>query len=556
MKVFQKMEATTIKPFITRTFDKKLNEILKPNDSALTLTALSHFERLYFDLVPSTDLDSGNMIREMFGKLFTFIPTSRSGGDWYFWNGAVHQADPVNRIDDYLAEALANFLQDVGAYAADKYDAKNFSKDDQDAVVGYLKNLRKYARGVRSNGGLYHLKSRITAVFTEAPDYFDHDQQWAVMSNGKVLDLTDIHGDFLEPDPSRPVLRQLGVSLDVDNIGASPLWDASLDAWISKDEQDYLQLAAGAAMLGRGDAKNIVSLVGISNTGKSTYLNVMKEVFGTYAGALPATAIVQKYGGGVNFEQHKARGKRFLYLSEPQKQRTDDAFLKNLAGAGDTIPTAAKGKDSVEWHAQCVLHIASNHTLQIDTRDNAIVERINIVGFDNVFSADTPGRVDRLDKKLVEQEGAQILLWILVGAEKYNELGKIPVPDSIKARAQDNVVESSAPLRWLNSTIVDQRYKIEPFANGSSMVKPKDAYAEFRLWCFEMGEKSTPDQKTWLKEIETFTKRPADKKDQRPGGYARVWGVVPVQAAAPARATTPSFVQDRTSITFGEMVRR
>lgn len=551
------MNPVTAREHITAVFEQKRDEVLK---QCLVLNRLHEYS-LLDALVPTTDLDAGTLIRETFGDLYTFIPTSKSGGDWYFWNGAVHEQDSTGLICDHIAVAFADFVQDIAGHASDGFrrNASTFSKHDQESVRAYVNGFTRYARLIRSTSGLNNLKTRIETEFKKTPDYFDHDQQWAVMADGMVLDLEDIHGGLLPPDPSRPVLRQLGVSLDLNNPPQpSPLWQQSLDQWVpNRQEQEYLQLAAGAAMLGRGDAKNIVALVGVSNTGKSTYLNVMKDVFGTYAGALPATAILQKYGGASNFEQHKARGKRFLHLSEPQNQRTDDSFLKNLAGGGEAIPTAQKGRDAVDWHAQCVLHIGSNHIPRIDTRDNAIVERINIVAFDNVFGSDGAERVDRLDKKLFREEGPQILEWILEGAEKYNELGAIPVPDSIKKRAQSNVVEASVTLRWLLDCVEEGVYEINPAGNGSDMLKPKDGYEAFRQWCFNNGEKTAPNQKTWLKEIEAYTKRPKSKAtDWRPGGYARVWAVVPVQSLPRSAQQTCTTQQQQTYRTFNDIVGR
>lgn len=492
----------------------------------VTLTEKRHYAELVSKL-PLTDLDAAVTLHEIFGQKLTFIPTSKSGGDWYVWNGVIHTKDDNGIVDDHLATAFANVLLKISEYATDFLYRSSMSEDDKSAARKSMAELTRYAKLSRSANGLRNLKTRIRFEFQKAPDYFDHDQQWAVMADGRVIDLENIDAEPLAPCPSRPVSRHLGVS----QVGSWPVidalpekWAKALGQWTPDPEvQDYLRIAAGAALLGRGDAKNIVTLVGVSDTGKSTYLNVLKKVFGTYAGALPATAIVQKYGGATNFEQHKARGKRFLYLSEPQKARTDDAFLKNLSGGGDTIPTSEKGKDAVEWHAQCVLHIAANHVPDIDTNDNAITGRVNIVGFDHVF--DRSLYKGDLAEDLIREEGSEILFWILDGAREYLKLGHIPVPESIRKRSQQNVVESSAPLMWLQEMVDNGVLIINPTGYMKDMIEPKDGYSMFANWCFNNGEKA-PTQKQWLKEIEAFNKMPADRKGKRSEGKARVWGVM------------------------------
>lgn len=483
---------------------------------------------LYLSMIhslPTTDLDAAKTLKEIFGCELTFIPTNTRGGDWYVWNGVVH-AQENKDVDDYLATAYADTLRDLVSQIATEAAGSTMNTEDKEAVSKAIAGARKYAQTIRSASGLNNLKTRIRLEFQQASEYFDNDQQWAVMSDGRVYDLSHLDADPMDPDPTRPVARHLGICKDGE-FKKPHRWHQALNEWTPDEEvQDYLRRAAGAALLGKGDAKNIVTLVGLSHTGKSTYINVLKEVFGTYAGALPATAIVQKYGGATNFEQHKARGKRFLYLSEPQKQRTDDAFLKNLSGGGETISTSEKGKDAVEWTSQCVLHIAANHIPKFDTRDNAIVERMNVVGFDHVFTPDSSERNGNLVEELIREEGSGIMYWILAGAEEYLELGHIPVPDSIRKRSQENVVESSAPLMWLKDAVDSGTLVIDTTAYMKDMLEPKDGYTMFSNWCFENGERSVT-QKDWLREIEAFNKMPAEKKGKRSNGAARVWGVVP-----------------------------
>ncbi|MFC8038619.1 phage/plasmid primase, P4 family [Paenarthrobacter sp. NPDC057355] len=492
-----------------------------------TLTEKADYYRLAGSL-PLTDLDAASKLAEIFEDHLTFIPYSANGGDWYVWNGVIHAKDDRSLVDDYLATGFANALKGIAEYAGDYLAGSTMSDDDKTAARKGMAELFRYAKNIRSASGLSNLKKRIRLEFQEAPDYFDQDQRWAVMSDGRVIDLENIDAQPLDASPKRPVSRHLGVTQSGSWPSPDVLpmkWAQALNDWTPDTEvQDYLRIAAGAALLGKGDAKNIVTLVGLSHTGKSTYINVLREVFGTYAGELPPTAIVQKYGGATNFEQHKARGKRFLYLSEPQKQRTDDAFLKALAGGGDTITTSKKGQDGVEWQAQCVLHIAANHIPEFDTTDNAIVGRMNIVGFDHVFSPDSMDRNKNLVRDLINDEGAGIMFWILDGAREYLRVGHIPVPESIRKRGSQNVVESSAALTWLTEMVETDEYVIDPDCYMKDMITPKDGYAIFSRWCFENGERLLT-QKRWLKDIEAYNNMPADRRGKRSNGHARVWGV-------------------------------
>lgn len=486
----------------------------------------------YFDLakkLPSNDLDAADFVSHTFGNVFTFIPTGKTSGDWFFWNGKIHQKDDLGKIDDDLATAVADFLKillpQIFQQIKDQFEEQNVKK-----IKAAFAPVLTYQKLIRGESSHARLRKRIQVSLMKKADHFDQDQRWAVMADGRVIDLTDLDGDFLDPDPRRAVSKNLAVSLTESSPEGFQIWQGILDSWLpDRDDQHYLQVAAGAALLGRGDAKNIVTLVGISNTGKSTYIRTMAKVFGDYAGSLPVNAIVQKYGGSTNFDQYKARGKRFLYLEEPQNTRTDDSFLKNLSGGGGEIPTQEKGKNSVEWHAQCVLHIGANHIPKIDTKDNAIVERLDIIPFDHVFNIGSKERVENLEDSLFDKSGIAILLWVIAGAAEYLKTGFIPKSEAIKVRAKSNAVKSSATLKWLDDMTAGDfpQYVIAPSANTSEMVTQKDAYQNFQTWCAEAGEKIVPKRSAWLDELELHFKAPANFREKRPGGYARVYGVLP-----------------------------
>lgn len=515
--------------------------------------------------LPLNDDIASQWVRDHLNDHFTFIPTTKASGKWYFWNGAFHEEDKRGVTSDMLAVHFARSLNRVMAdIRVQIMTSDNFTKEDKDALTKALEPGIRYGNNAQNERGISALRKRIQLMCSKDPNYFDNDQQYIVFKNGKVIDQMGDIKILHDPDPRRPVSKTLGI-IHVPNCGVPQRWLSALDQWVpDKEVQRYLQVAAGAAMSGRGDAKNIVVLVGVSNTGKSTYINILKEIFGDgehgYAGVLPATAIVQKYGGTSNFEQYKARGKRFLYLSEPQNTKTDDAFLKNLSGGGETITTAEKGQNTADWVAQCVLHIASNHVPKFDTHDMATVDRMNLVGFDHVFKNTNQGSAGNFASELVDEEGGGIFQWIMEGMKIYDKLGYIPVPESIKSDSTSNVIESSAPLRWLQEVVDDDQYIIDTTAFMVDMVEPKEAYLEFQQWCFDNSERVV-SKKIWLSEIERFNKMPKSKKGVRSGGKSRVWGLVKMAVQIERDATMLSGSASETggaksnSVNYAELSR-
>jgi phage/plasmid-associated DNA primase len=239
--------------------------------------------------------------------------------------------------------------------------------------------------------------------------------------------------------------------------------------------------------------------------------------------------------GSTNFDQYKARGKRFILLEEPYEKKTDDSFLKNLSGAGGMVSTQEKGKNGVEWKPQGVLHITANHVPKIDTKDDAIVKRMNIVGF-NVRGekiADTEDKSNLEPADIHMRDCAnEMFEWVLAGAKEYNETKTVILSEAIVKAARSNIAQGSAVIRWLMEQCewtaddtVPPRWELHKTTTHTAMVKAsKDEFLNFNLWCGMTGEKPV-SKATWEDEINRFMGEPAERHGKRSGGSTRLWGV-------------------------------
>lgn len=491
--------------------------------------------------LPCTDLDAARFIKTHYDDSVLYIPTARDHGDWYVWDGTIW-AQSEHPQDEPLVDHYADALRDVVAEI--RRTAPDGALDSKHSPWRLaLDPVESYAIRLRSTAGQSALRTKLTSLMARPRDHFDRDQRWIVWADGKVTDTSDPGGTLLPPSPDRAVSRKMGVEM---GEGHAVEWSRSLDdRGIPAEQQAYLQMAAGAAVLGQGKTKNLPTLVGTTNTGKSSYIETLRSAFGGYSANLPPGAIVAKTS--TNFDQHAARGARFIYLEEPYEARTDDSFLKELTGGGNVISTQQKHRDAVSWTPQGVLHIAANHIPKINTQDVAIVDRMNIVRFDHQFApGDGTYRAD-MAAWLIETEGPQIAAWIMEGARMYLEQsggGRIPVPQSIRDNGSRNVVEGSPALSWLEDQIRDGRYvdtrTVPDTIAPSRYVKAdKLTYGAFREWCFDQGIRDTPTSAEWRKTINAQMNVPPAQADARPQGYARLWHIAPV-ADVPSLAIAPN----------------
>lgn len=482
--------------------------------------------------MPVTDLEALRYILEEQASRFIYSAVPGQKGVWYFWDNTCYVQtfeDIAQKSIKSLASGFENLINEGLFFANNPTTSKEDSEKALKIIQGLKANYKYYsgATGIRN-------VSYVMKLDGVNPNKFEYDNDYIVMENGWVISTKDVTATPMAPSPERLVARKLGVNLNGTNN--QPTWFLSvMEEWgLSKDEIEYLQYAAGCAILGKGGAKNIPTLYGLSNTSKSTYISIMSKVFGSYAGILGAGALVDR-PGGTNFEQHTARGKRFIYVEEPKNGKLDDAFLKGFANGKELaeVNTQRKGKDVDSWNVQGVLHIVANKIPQMDTHDDAIVGRIDIVEFTKVYPTNAKGTDPYIDEKIFAAEGPQILLWILEGAIKFlNNRKMFKKPESIVRRALNNVADSSPAITWLMHKIEVGEYVEDYTAKPTNMAAiSKELYShEFRNWCVSEGimDKDIPTRKEWILQINRYMKEPPLKEsEKRPGGVRRFWGIVP-----------------------------
>lgn len=488
------------------------------------------------DKLPTSDLEAAEWMKEALGGRYTYVNSGKKSGDWFFWDGTVHvQSNMDHEVDDKIVKAFAKALKSTMSHVQAQIATSDHMTEDQKKQLRSELNAAGgpmvYARNAYSERGMGALRKRLCWECGGEKDHFDHDMDFIVFADGMVMSTKDLTLPLMTPDPKRRVTKKLAVNR-YGNDNTPGAWKTLLGSLgLGAEEQKYLQTMAGAGLLGRGDFKNFAALVGVSNTGKTTYAMSVFKVFGSYAGLLPASALIDMQGA--NFDQYKARGKRFILVEEPYERKVDDSYLKNLSGGGGLVSTQEKGKNGVDWKAQGALHITANHVPKINTNDDAIVDRMNIIGF-NVKGKKIVDAVEKLDPAdtFLRDCPQEILNWILEGAQEYNETGNIPVPTSAKGAASKNVASASVSIAWLLSECdwadekTPPRLELIPESTThSAMLKAtKSEYTAFSMWCMEQGEKVV-SKRVWEDEINRYTKEPENVHGKRPGGSTRLWGV-------------------------------
>lgn len=258
----------------------------------------------------------------------------------------------------------------------------------------------------------------------------------------------------LEQEPYTPEMRITKFcAFSYDPMATCPVWEKFLSE-ILPDPEDraYVRRAMAYTLLGTPDQKRLFILHGKTNTGKTTLLKTLEAMLGDYARKLNSRAIYQKATGDQSWDINDAKGKRLVYVSEPDKHNTLDAgTVKDFSGNGSMNSRAMyQGNDS--WHPEGVLWIDANNLPSISDEEKDIWPRIKVIFFPVQFS-DAPGTpenrlIDRtLDKRLLE-EIPGIFNWLVEELRQYEQ-------DAVKFIEPPNVVKASRKYQTSQDTTIE-----------------------------------------------------------------------------------------------------
>lgn len=508
----------------------------KPNFDSFDL-------KLAIDTLPRTEVKAAKAVDDKFKSVLSY---TEARNQWYLWDGRIHtpcDGDGISiKIAKLFYEALCHGLDFIREYLnkeADKAEAANTQ-----AGKDLAKKLREsYDKGevvkhkgfrdrVSTDAGLNALIRTMKTECDVASDYYDNDARWFVIRNGVIdLDSLRTHGikgwTMLPHHPSRPVTKFFDAEYHpADQRKNLTYWDDFLKNSIPDAEaREYLQIVTGAAFMGESKLRTILNLHGPPGSGKSVFLGTFFKLGkgGAAYTCMPDSKAIIKVSGQ-NFEQDSFKGRRFIGVSEPpMNDPIDNEFLKKFTG-DDWVETRTLNVKSSGWVPQGVVFVASNKALKINTRDKAIVERVQLIEFPISFEAEHPDpsrkRVQGLEQ-LIMDDRERVLEWVIQGMLKFVRDGRrLSPPESVISLQSDVVTDASTALRWLEEFVEDELLKID-FTQPSEYFLPvKDAYLRYQKWTMDVGEKHPLPMRFFRQDIESRY-----GESVREGGLARFKGI-------------------------------
>lgn len=334
--------------------------------------------------------DMGNAERfvDLFGENVRYCYTEKK---WYFYNSmrwSVDNLGVILRMADKCVEAM-------------KAEAKLYLQADEESGGDMAKAFEKHMKSSRSNKSKKAMLNEIEHHLPILPIQMDR-YKMALNTPSGIINLKN--GDVKAHNPEYYFTKI--TSVDCADAADCPRWLAFLDDIFAGDKDliRYIQKAVGYSLTGSTAEQCAFFLYGTGRNGKSTFIDVIRDVFGDYAANIqPETIMVKSsQSNAINSDIARLKGARLVTSVEPNEGvRLNEGLLKQLTG-DDTVTARKLYSEEFEFKPEFKLWMATNHKPIIRGTDTGIWRRIHMIPF-NVQIPE-----DKVDKNLTHKLKAEM----------------------------------------------------------------------------------------------------------------------------------------------------
>lgn len=228
----------------------------------------------------------------------------------------------------------------------------------------------------------------------------------------------------------------------------------------------------------------VFMLHGKGSNGKTSFLEVLRHVIGTYGQAAAMETFMARTQEGIPNDLAALRNARFVSAIETEESRRLNESKVKLITGGDTISARFLHREFFNFVPQFKIWFATNHLPIIRGTDEGIWRRIKLVP----FKLQVP--TGKKDEKLVEKlksETPGILNWMLDGLEDYRRDG-LQEPAEIEKATDEYRAAEDWLQRFLDSETVVA-------AGPEQRTQARDVYSRFKTWAEEAKEYIQPERK-------------------------------------------------------------
>ncbi|MCQ6529862.1 phage/plasmid primase, P4 family [Bacillus mycoides] len=391
-----------------------------------------------------TELGNAERIAYEYGHVIKFV----NDIGWFIWDGKRWRIDNKKEIERITAKVL-----------------RGLNKSEDESEMKWARMCER--RNVRMNS----IKDLMPLVPGERQE-FDKHKYLLNVENG-IVDLKT--GKLQQHD------RELGLTkitnIAFDENAKCPEWLNFLDQIFQGDKElaEYMQRLIGYSLTGEIAEQIMVFLIGGGSNGKSTFINIIKDIMGDYGRQAKSDTFIKKKETGANNDIARLVGSRFVSAIESEDgEQLSEAFVKQITG-GEPVLARFLRQEFFEFIPEFKVFFTTNHKPVIKGVDEGIWRRIRLIPFNLQLPK------EKRDKKLPEKlslEMPGILNWAIEGCLKWQQSG-LNDPQIVMKATGDYKEE----MDILGPFMFECCFKKEDY-----QIEAKELYEVYANWCFRNGE--------------------------------------------------------------------
>lgn len=246
--------------------------------------------------------------------------------------------------------------------------------------------------------------------------------------------------------------------------------------------------------------KKAFMLLGPTDSGKTTFINMIKDLLGP--DNVQAEPMQKLFNTNNRFEEYLLYHKLVNVTTETTRYSIDDIDrFKRLTG-GDPITADRKFKDPITFTPYAKLIVASNFLPYVDPilrNDEAFWRRWLIVQFPNQFPNDDTW----YDRTFTEQEKEGILTVGVVAFLRAIRQGHFDHEQSPREVMAYWLADIDSVYKFIVTYVRKGILKLDP-RNGDLWVERKELYNMYREFCFDNGITTAVGKKTFTKLLREY----------------------------------------------------
>ncbi len=264
------------------------------------------------------------------------------------------------------------------------------------------------------------------------------DARYIVFNNG-VYDIVEDSLNEFNPD----LIITNKINFNYNKNAYNELVDNLLNKLACNDKQirNLLEEMIGYCFYRRNELRKSFILTGSKANGKSTYLDMVKTVLGE--GNVSSLDVVEL---GDRFKTAELFGKLANIGDDIQDDYIGNPAIFKKMVSGDRVNAERKGKDPFDFNSYAKLLFSANDVPKIKDRTGAVLDRLIIIPFNNMFSKSDPDFDPYIKYKLRKPECIEYLVKLGVeGLKRVLENLSFSESDKVKEKLSE-YEETNNPL--------------------------------------------------------------------------------------------------------------